>query len=68
MAKLLVGDIKGPPGDPGPAGPPGASGANLLYDGTAYNVQPGAVNYVGNQDPVNIEGSVADGSIWFDTS
>lgn len=66
--KFLVGDIKGPPGDPGPAGSPGSSGANSLFDGSQYNVQTGAINFVGNQDPVITEGSVPDGSIWFDTS
>lgn len=68
MAKELVGNIKGPQGDVGPVGPPGASGANVLFDGTQYVVQTGAVNYVGNADPILTEGTIEDGSIWFDTA
>lgn len=68
MGKILVGDIKGPPGNDGPEGPPGTSGANSLFDGTAYVIQTGAINFVGYQDPVISLGSVPDGSIWFDTS
>jgi hypothetical protein len=68
MAKIPIGIIKGPQGDAGPTGPPGSSGANALFDGTTYNIQPGAVNYVGTQDPVISAGSVQDGSIWFDTA
>jgi hypothetical protein len=66
--RILVGDIKGPPGDPGPTGPPGTSGANALFNGSDYAVEPGAINYVGPQDPVITLGSVPDGSVWFDTS
>jgi hypothetical protein len=68
VGKILVGDIKGPPGTDGPEGPPGTSGSNSLFDGSEYVVQPGAVNFVGSQDPVVSLGSVPDGSIWFDTS
>lgn len=68
MGKIFVGDIKGPPGDVGPAGSPGSSGANSLFDGSVYTIQPGAINFVGNQDPVITVISVPNGSIWFDTS
>lgn len=68
MGKILIGDIKGPIGNDGPEGPPGTSGANSLFDGTAYNVQPGAINFVGDQDPTITLGTVPNGSIWFDTS
>jgi hypothetical protein len=68
VGKILIGDIKGPPGNDGPEGPPGTAGANSLFDGSVYTIQPGAINFVGNQDPVITEGTVPDGSIWFDTS
>lgn len=67
MAKILIGDIQGPPGDTGPAGPPGDTGVNSLYDGTSYAPAAGAQNYAGDTDPATV-GTVADGSIWFDTS
>lgn len=68
MGKILIGEIKGPPGIDGPEGPPGTNGANSLFDGTEYNIQSEAISFIGDQDPVTSLGSVPDGSIWFDTS